>query len=73
MPDQAAPHSCDLCGSPASIKTIRLRVSPRTAIETDVCGGCRSGASTLQVIDAGHPVDTDTPYGDWVPTPYEPV
>lgn len=57
-------YVCDLCGSSDDVNTVRIRIPPDTAVETDLCTACQLSATAVEVIDAGRSLHSGRPLQD---------
>jgi hypothetical protein len=57
-------YVCDLCGSSEEVNTVRIRIPPDTAVETDLCTACQLSATAVEVIDAGRNLRSGRPLQD---------
>jgi hypothetical protein len=57
-------YVCDLCGSSEDVNTVRIRIPPDTAVETDLCTACQLSATAVEVIDAGRNLRSGRPLQD---------
>jgi hypothetical protein len=63
MRTRGAPF-CDLCGRIENVTRVRIRITPDTAVETDLCALCQMSATAVEVIDAGRALRSRRPYED---------
>jgi hypothetical protein len=57
-------YVCDLCASSDDVTTVRIRIPPDTAVDTDLCTACQLSATAVEVIDAGRTLRSGRPLQD---------